>query len=90
MPKNGRKAEDKCDADQYDEGANLSPYLFNLCIDDVIHNWQMNILEQSFMPDNSTDDTLLFADNHAILSNSKSGLWMAVDSLDGILSLIHI
>ena len=51
----------------------LSPSLFNLYIDDVIQNWQM-CLPEHFMICHSTIDTLLFADNQVILSDSKNRL----------------
>ena len=56
---------------------------FLICVDDVLHNWQMKRSEH-FMIGNSGVDTLLFADDQAALSNSESVLQMAICTLSTI------
>lgn len=48
-----------------------------------MQNWQMCRLKH-FMPDHSAIDTLLFADNQAILSDLENRLQMGIDLLNRI------
>ena len=65
------------------QGCPLLPSLFNLYIDDVIQNWQM-CLPDHFMIGPSTIDTLLFADDQTILSNSENRLQLGIHLSNGI------
>ena len=57
---------------EYDKGCPLSPFLFNLYINDDIHNWQMQ-LSGYFMIGKFAVDKVLFDNDQAIPSTSKSG-----------------
>jgi hypothetical protein len=55
------------------QGCSLSPTLFSSYIDDIIRRWQIE-LKDKFYINNIEINTLLFADDQVILTNSKDNL----------------
>jgi hypothetical protein len=56
----------------------MSPTLFNTFIDEVFRQWQ-DILIKDFKIGNTVLNTILFADDQAIFSESEAGLQREVN-----------
>lgn len=67
----------------------MSPAIFNVYIDAVIEEWQ-SILTEHFIVGKESIDTLLFADDQVIFSNSEDGLQMATNKLLKIIILKYL
>jgi hypothetical protein len=63
----------------------MSPTLFNMFIDEAIRQWQ-DVLIKDFKIDNTVLNTILFADDQTIFSESEAGLQRAVNRLENIAS----
>jgi hypothetical protein len=61
----------------------VSPTLFNIFIDEVIRQWQ-DVLIKDFKIGNTVLNTILFADDEAVFSESEAGLQRAVNRLENI------
>jgi hypothetical protein len=59
----------------------MPPKLFNVYIIEVITQWQ-NVLTKDFKIDNTLLNTILFADDQAIFSESEDCLQRAVSKLE--------
>jgi retron-type reverse transcriptase len=65
------------------QGCPMSPTLFNIFIDEVIRQWQ-DVLIKYFKIGNKVLNTILFAGDQAIFSESEAGLQRAVNILKNI------
>jgi hypothetical protein len=65
------------------QGFRMSPTLFNIFIDEVIRQWQ-DVSIKYFKRGNTVLNTILFADDQAIFSESEAGLKRAVNRLENI------
>jgi hypothetical protein len=61
----------------------MSPTLFNILIDEVIRQWQ-DVLIKEFKICNTVLNTILFADDQAIFSESEAVLQRAVNRLGNV------
>jgi hypothetical protein len=61
----------------------MSQILFNIFIDEVIRQWQ-DVLITDFKIGNTVFNTILFADDQTIFSESEAGLQRAVNRLGNI------
>jgi polyphosphate kinase len=59
----------------------MSPKLFNIFIDEVIRQWQ-DVLFKDFKIGNTVLNTILFADDQAIISESEADFQRAVNRLE--------
>jgi hypothetical protein len=69
------------------QGCPMSPTLFNIFIDEVIRQWQ-DVLIKDFKIGNTVLNTILFADDKAIISELDAGLQRAVNRHEKQMALI--
>jgi len=65
------------------QGCPLSPILFNSCLDEVIRTWLTKLKTSKYFKE-LIFNTLLFADNQFIISDTEDNLQQAVYLLHGI------
>lgn len=63
------------------QGCSLSPTLFNIYIDDIIRNWKLSITPSIRLNANTNINTLLFADDQAIIQENEDDLQRATHRL---------
>jgi len=57
---------------------NLSPALFNICIDDLLRNWKRKVNAGTVFKRNLYLNTFLFADDEVIIQDSENKLQKSV------------
>jgi retron-type reverse transcriptase len=65
------------------QGYPVSPTLFNISIDKVIRQWQ-DVLIKAFKICNTVLNTILFAGDRAIFSESEAGFQRAINRLENV------
>jgi hypothetical protein len=88
IEREGEKDDKKISINQgVRQGCPLPPTLFSLYTDDIIRRWQIE-LKDKFCINNIEINTLLFADDQVILSNSEDNLQRVIHRLNVIRKII--
>ena len=67
------------------QGCNLSPAVFNVCMDDLLRNWKHKVDAGIVPKRNLYLNTLLFADDQVVIQDSEDKLQKSVYILNQII-----